>query len=581
MEQTCLDLQGLGISSFWGIKETDVEYVTIDLRNNALRSFEHFGTHPKLVELRLQNNQIKSLMGLTKQPLLAVVDLDGNPIASHPWYRVMALLVVGFSITTIDGVAVSTKEREMAQELGPIAALAVSYGWKLQPGERSPEEYRQIIDECKRVRKCALQQHQGSFHTIELALKQYKGTETLLSSALNETSMGNDSSAWSLEFLSERVKELENSLSEAREQLEVQQARWRESVDLGYVEGITGAELGCARSILFTDGIYLRTNTMDSPPHGSNGQTRGSVMFEGSSLVLLSFMSRVRLAESALCNIKVEYCPPSSLRVEGAYGAAFEILFEHTLSLWCVYKLLYLRRGIPVPPLHLRDRVEGDAMLRKVTTTQLGLENTENSGIPISFLNEKNEPHGENNSPQEFIGTVMSLSSERRSLPEVELPPGDLPSPGIRSVQMSSDTKVSPVENVLQGKPLEKRSSSRSVSDFPALRQEEHMEASCNTLEELRATSWSVSRSRPSPPSRLPRRSCSRTSPPPIPKRHPSSAGNTAVLENLNVIGGLANSHEDDLCLHIQRFRMLASDSDSDSDSDSCLLRTAHSERRL
>ncbi|PWV07322.1 hypothetical protein C3747_103g66 [Trypanosoma cruzi] len=139
MDNPCLDLQGLGVSSFWGIKDTGVEYVTIDLRNNSLRNFEHFGTHPKLVELQLQNNQIESLMGLTRQPSLAALELDGNPIAAHPWYRV-ALMAVGFSITKIDGVAVSVNERDMARALGPAASLAVSYGWKLQPGERSPEE---------------------------------------------------------------------------------------------------------------------------------------------------------------------------------------------------------------------------------------------------------------------------------------------------------------------------------------------------------------------------------------------------------------------------------------------------------
>ncbi|RNF25765.1 uncharacterized protein Tco025E_01957 [Trypanosoma conorhini] len=579
MEQNCLDLQGLGVSSFWGIKETDAEYVVIDLRNNALRTFEHFGTHPKLVELRLQNNQIESFMGLTKQPSLAVVDLDGSPIAAHPWYRVMALLVVGFSITAIDGVAVSENEREMARGLGPIAALAVSYGWKLQPGERSPEEYRQIIAECKKARKRALQQQQGPFQTIALALRQNRSTGALLPYLSLETSIGSDSTAWNLELLLARVKKLENLLSEAQDKLDVQQARWRDLVDLGQVEGITGAELCSARSILFTDGIYLRTNVMASPPHERNGQTRGSVMLEGSSLVLLSFMSRVRLAESALCDIKVGYCPPSALRIEGAYGAVFEISFDNALSLWAVYKLLYLRRGMPVPPLHLKDEVEVNAMLKREATAQMTLNNAENGGTSSNLLNEKREPRKEHASPQGIIGTVTSSSSGRNSLPEKKKksPLGDSPPPEVRDVQPASDPRVSPVENFLLGSVLGEGSCSRSVADLPELRAEEYLEASCTTSEALRARTLSLSRSQPPPPSRLPRRSCSCASPPSIPRRHPSSSRTSAVLKGSNAVVSHTRSPGDEHSFHIRRLRVAVSDSDSDSDS----LAKLHLEKRM
>ncbi|EKF30090.1 hypothetical protein MOQ_006108 [Trypanosoma cruzi marinkellei] len=578
MDNPCLDLQGLGVSSFRGIEGTGVEYVTIDLRNNSLRNFEHFGTHPKLVELRLQNNQIENLMGLTRQHSLAVLDLDGNPIAAHPWYRVMALMVVGFSITNIDGVAVSAKERDMARALGPAAALAVSYGWKLQPGERSPEEYRHVIEECKKARKQTLQQ-QGTLRTIAHVLKRYDATGLVTAPIPDKNFAGSGRDAWNLESLSARVKQLENLLSKANEKLETQQAHWREKLELDRVEGLTGAELCRARSILFADGIHLRTNTMALPPHELNGLIRGSLMFEGFSLVLLSFMSRVRLAEWALGDIKAKYYPPSFLRIEGTYGAIFDISFENTLTLWTVYKLIYLRCGMPVPSLHLEEEVEVNAMLRRSTTADMALDANETTGRSSSTGTKKEGGHGVREPREEIIGTVTPFFSGPRSPHDDEGPLGDSSFLGDRSVQPVSVTLASPGENALRDSSLDEGSINRPVADASTFNREGHTVEDRNTPKALRARELSQPRGQPPPPSRAPIRRCTLTFAPLIPKRYPSSNGNSGALRNSKVVDRVPECAGAGLQFHIQKFRIPASDSDSDSDSD--LLLKSHSESRL
>ncbi|EKG04357.1 hypothetical protein TCSYLVIO_004585 [Trypanosoma cruzi] len=576
MDNPCLDLQGLGVSSFWGINDTGVEYVTIDLRNNSLRNFEHFGTHPKLVELQLQNNQIESLMGLTRQPSLAALELDGNPIAAHPWYRVMALMAVGFSITNIDGVAVSANERDMARALGPAASLAVSYGWKLQPGERSPEEYRHVIEECKKARKRSLQQ-QGPLRTIAHVLKRNEATGLVAAPIPEKNFAGSGRDAWNLESLSARVRQLENLLSKAKEKLETQQALWRENVELDRVEGLTGAELCRARSILFADGIYLRTNTMALSPHKRNGLIRGSLMFEGLSLVLLSFMSRVRLAEWALDDIKARYYPPNFLRIEGTYGAIFDISFENTLSLWTVYKLFYLRSGMPVPPLHLEDEVGVNAILRRSKTADMALNANEKTGKSSSTGTEEEGGHEECESREEIIGTVTSFFSEPRSLHEDEGPLGDSSFLEDRSVQPVSDTAASSGENVLRDSSVDEGSISRPVADASTFNSEGHTEEDRNTNKAVRARDLSSPRGQPPPPSRAPIRRCTLSFAPLIPKRHPSSNRISGASGNSNFIDRVPVCPGAGLHFHIHKFRIAASDSDSDSD----LLVKSHSERRL
>ncbi|CBH15909.1 hypothetical protein, conserved, (fragment), partial [Trypanosoma brucei gambiense DAL972] len=365
MSGSRLDARGEKITTFWGIKDQGYDYVSIDLRDNCLQNFEHFGTHPKLLELRLENNMIESFMGLTRQPSLLVIDLEGNPIAAHPLHRVMVLLAVGFSVTTIDGVPVTTQEYDTARAMGYHAALAVSYGWKLEVGVRSQEEYLQIIEACKKARRKSPAQR-GTFKTIDHALEERRES-VIIRVPPNQTSVENSQCFSTMEYerMTERVKHLEELLYEAKKELKSQQQQQQHKVDdveMSRTDSLSAAELRCAHSILFTENIRLTTNVTTSTHEESSGCVQGALMFERASLVFLTFMSRTRLAEFPLCDLQVEL-HQNVLRIRGNHGSITDVFFGDTRTLRCVHKLIYLRRGCDVPLIFISSEAPENAKL--------------------------------------------------------------------------------------------------------------------------------------------------------------------------------------------------------------------------
>ncbi|EAN78224.1 hypothetical protein, conserved [Trypanosoma brucei brucei TREU927] len=366
MSGSRLDARGEKITTFWGIKDQGYDYVSIDLRDNCLQNFEHFGTHPKLLELRLENNMIESFMGLTRQPSLLVIDLEGNPIAAHPLHRVMVLLAVGFSVTTIDGVPVTTQEYDTARAMGYHAALAVSYGWKLEVGVRSQEEYLQIIEACKKARRKSPAQR-GTFKTIDHALEERRES-VIIRVPPNQTSVENSQCFSTMEYerMTERVKHLEELLYEAKKELKSQQQQQQQhkvdDVEMSRTDSLSAAELRCAHSILFTENIRLTTNVTTSTHEESSGCVQGALMFERASLVFLTFMSRTRLAEFPLCDLQVEL-HQNVLRIRGNHGSITDVFFGDTRTLRCVHKLIYLRRGCDVPLIFISSEAPENAKL--------------------------------------------------------------------------------------------------------------------------------------------------------------------------------------------------------------------------
>ncbi|ORC85506.1 uncharacterized protein TM35_000341180 [Trypanosoma theileri] len=579
-------VQGQRISSFQGIKNSTTDHVIIDLRDNCLQSFEHFGTHPKLVELQLQNNRIDTFMGLTRQPRLAVINLKGNPIASHPWYRIMLLLTVGFSITIIDGVAVSQEERDMARAMGPDAALAVSYGWRLEPADRSPEEYHQIIDECKASRRRSVA-HKEFLRTITHVLQECESDSVILSTKYSNSGIKCDYDALTVERLSVRVKQLEGLLSETKETLAAQQRKWREAVEVGCVEGLTGAELRCAESILFVDGIYLRTNVMTFDNHGCNEGVRVCLKMESSLLVFLSFMSRRRLVELFLDDIEVRHHRRNSLRIEGKYGAVFDISFEDSQILWSVYKLFYLRRGIPVPLLKLSDSKNVDATLIKDKRMVMVRDNFENSSNWSNHSVDNNMGSSKVSIPQikntsKTRKTSYGLDSFKFGTPYSESPPPvnknkrtdeqqELPQEENISQEKISDTMAiefpsssiptndADVKVLDVGVGFSKITASSLCNVEPTDGNHESSVSSCRRM--------SSSQQRTQPPSRVPRRRCSSVSVPVVPRRLSSRIETPTTPRDLDTIGTSTQSPPNPTRFDIARFRIADSDSDSDSAS--------------
>ncbi|KAH9578032.1 hypothetical protein LSM04_003125 [Trypanosoma melophagium] len=581
MDGGCFHVQRQRISSFQGIKNNTVDYVIIDLRDNCLRSFEHFGTHPKLVELQLQNNRIDSFMGLTRQPSLTVINLKGNPIASHPWHRIMLLLAVGFSVSIIDGVSVSFEERDIARAMGPDAALAVSYGWRLEPGDRAPEEYRQIIDECKAFRRRSMIQ-QDFLRTITHVLQERKSGDVMFSTRDKCSRIKNDYDGLTVERLLARVKQLEGLVSETKERLEAQQRQWKEAVELGRVEGLTGAELRCAQSILFVDGIYLRTNVVVLENHGSNEGSRICLKLEASLLVFLSFISRARLTELILEDIEIKYHRCNSLRIEGKHGAVFDISFKESQILWCVYKLLYLRRGLPVPPLQLKDSKDVNAMLKRDNAISLIQNNFENSGDCSNSVNNKMGSSKGSISHIKNVSDTTHLSSRQGSF-ECDTRYSESPSPVNHSERVDEQEEISQEENVPQYIFLDTIATEIPSNPIPTPDVDIKVlgvgvgfstvaaSSLCNTdptdgNNHSTVSSHprvSSSQQRTQPPSRVPRRRCSSVFVPLVPRRLSSRVEIPITSRDLEINGTSTSSPPNPRRFDITRFRIADSDSDS------------------
>lgn len=384
-----LQLSSRRITSFFGLKELGKEnsYTEIDVRENLLTSFEHFGTHTELRSLHADNNDIESLLGMTKQKSLEHITIRGNPLAKHPHYRLMALLTIGFSLRTIDGERVEPHEREAARKLGPSAALAVSYGWLLDPLPRTAEEYDAIIVELRKARRLRHDAPQAQVRTVPMALAELvsaqhsnsaaQGTHTESSLTVTQETVELQSRA--LLHFSKRVTQLEHHVTELqgalmRERAErAREAHARSSCSKEHrqelIKGISADEIGSIGEIVFTKGLRLRCNvqqkSLDAATH--NNPTPVCIVVSKDSICFQHFFSRNRIAEfpvddlvSAHFDVAEE---PYSMVLQTLHGGVFSVEALDALVLTVVHKLLFLAKGesVVTPKLQMAAEIQAKA----------------------------------------------------------------------------------------------------------------------------------------------------------------------------------------------------------------------------
>lgn len=69
------------ISAWDNLKDiSDQNFVVVNVQHNELDNFDHFGTHPYLLELDVRHNRICNFLGLTRQVSLRTLHLSGNVI---------------------------------------------------------------------------------------------------------------------------------------------------------------------------------------------------------------------------------------------------------------------------------------------------------------------------------------------------------------------------------------------------------------------------------------------------------------------------------------------------------------------
>lgn len=388
-----LDLVYHGIECFEGLSDlADRNFVTVNVQGNSLSDFDGFGTHMYMAQLDVRGNGITSFYGLTRQRSLQTMWLKGNPIATHPFYRIMALMVVGFSLVDIDGSAVTPEERTLARKAGSDAAMAVSFGWLLDMKPRTPGAFQGILSECRRVheRKHARGAAGGGARrkTIMDALREVEAAadppthsaagkaETLTETqrSLQTKAQGEDEEAdtrRTVERLSKRVATLEHMLREASAESvaantaslllsHASQERpfldpvCRSAREVAVVSRqgeatLTEHDLRSASAVLFTSGIATRTNHQSSCNHAPR---RSCLQLTRHSVAVLNYTTRSPTFELKLSgSVTVTYRRPKRLLLENRFGVSLEITFEDHNVLRTVFKLLFLLRSKPLPPL--------------------------------------------------------------------------------------------------------------------------------------------------------------------------------------------------------------------------------------
>ncbi|CAJ1994110.1 hypothetical protein conserved [Leishmania donovani] len=363
MEYHRLDLVNQGVESFEGLAERkDENFLVINLQRNRLTSFEFFGTHPYLIEVHLQYNRIESFRGLTRQASLRSLHLQGCPVACHPYYRLMALLTIGFGLEDVDGLPITPQERHVAKALGKRAALAVSYGWLLDLHPRTSAEYDAIIDEFRRLRRDEYKRTQSSrLPSVKAVLanldrtRSQRGYNTAAELQLTEREK-------TITRLTRRVAQLECQLAASPSAHAVPLLPPTEDA-VGVLDNnrassssglFSATELALMDKMSFLHGIQLRHNL---------GREQGDfhrvcLQIDHETLTAESFLSRERLVQLTLRSLRVRHVRPLTLAAADATGGTVELRFDSLPLLQTVYKALFLLSARPVPPLSVTTQGE-------------------------------------------------------------------------------------------------------------------------------------------------------------------------------------------------------------------------------
>ncbi|CAG9584258.1 conserved hypothetical protein [Leishmania major strain Friedlin] len=358
MEYHRLDLVNQGVESLEGLAERKGEnFLVINLQRNRLTNFEFFGTHPYLIEVHLQHNRIESFRGLTRQASLRSLHLQGCPVACHPYYRLMALLTIGFGLEDVDGLPITSQERHFAKALGKRAALAVSYGWLLDLHPRTSAEYDAIIDEFRRLRRDEYKRTQGSRLTSVKAVlanlnrtQSQRGNNTAAELQLTEREK-------TITRLTRRVVQLECQLAASSSAHAVpllppteDAVRVLGNNKVSSSDGLfSAAELVLMDKMSFLHGIQLRHN-LDREQGDFH---RVCLQIDHETLTAESFLSRQRLVQLNLRSLRVRHVRPLTLAAADATGGTVELRFDSLPLLQAVYKALFLLSARPLPPLSM------------------------------------------------------------------------------------------------------------------------------------------------------------------------------------------------------------------------------------
>eukprot|EP00759_Apiculatamorpha_spiralis_P024487 PhF_6_TR27913/c0_g1_i1/m.40998 len=399
-----LRLQRRGLTTFQGFIADQSPVEILYVEGNAICNFEGLGTQPYLRELHAQNNHITSFAGMTAQRSLQVLNLGGNPVSRHPYYRLMALLTVGASLRVIDGVDVTSTEKDQAIRLGRHAAIAVNCGWLLDGQSHTVEEYASITENLKRARRTTVsvgsvgapsvprtgglvspQDSPGAIlpeQSVPLLARRptvsaqnqptvRRSSPTQQEAVYRDPNAGTNNTATSNETahviaqLHAQIANLRTQMDDYRLRLQKEQQTCEklrteraQACDLG-TYGLGMEEIRTVSRMEFGGGIKLSTNVIfttavGQPPRGESGGTNripsAHISVDSQYMYISHHFTRVRMGEIPLTEIKDVVIDGTIVFIRLHDATVFEMTFEEQLKAASLYKAIHFFQGIlPAP----------------------------------------------------------------------------------------------------------------------------------------------------------------------------------------------------------------------------------------
>ena len=123
-----LDLSNLAIDNLEGLKNQKT-LKELYLNNAKITSFQTLPIQPCLKTIIADGSSVNCLSGLSLQPRLSKISLINTPISKIDNFRIAVILEVGRRLSSINGVAITPKEKAQALSYPPIARTLVDCGW--------------------------------------------------------------------------------------------------------------------------------------------------------------------------------------------------------------------------------------------------------------------------------------------------------------------------------------------------------------------------------------------------------------------------------------------------------------------
>lgn len=129
---TSLSLINQNLEKIPEIKGLKVSVITrLDLSQNPIKTFEGLTSNYTISHIVLDHTKLMSFVGIESQLYLTSISALRTPIGGNPCFPVMAVILFGDSMETVNGRYISAKKRKLADKLRKYIIDDLVEGWVL------------------------------------------------------------------------------------------------------------------------------------------------------------------------------------------------------------------------------------------------------------------------------------------------------------------------------------------------------------------------------------------------------------------------------------------------------------------